>query len=54
VADLEGAAPARPFSLEIYHKMLVTLKILDQKYLHFFAIERVGPPFEIAGSATEA
>jgi hypothetical protein len=37
-----------PLSPEIYHKMLVKLKISDQKYVNFFAFSGVAPPFRSA------
>jgi hypothetical protein len=54
VADLEGDSPPPPLSPEIYHQMLVKLKIWDPKYVNFFLIWEVSPLlFEISGSATE-
>jgi hypothetical protein len=53
VADLEGAGPS-PLSPEIYHLILVKLKISYKKYHHFIAVfDGCVPLFEISGSATD-
>jgi hypothetical protein len=48
-----GGFRGGPFSPEIYHQMLVILKIWDPKYVHFFPFWGMPPPlFKISGSPT--